>query len=154
MKELSKIIGEHRFFRDLSEEYLNLIAGCGEMAVFNKNEYLFKYGQPAEYFYLVRFGKVVLELNIPGREAFLFQTLQNDAIVGWSWLFDPYVYQFDVRAMEQTRVVRFDGVCLRGKCDQDVELGYTIMKRFSKVMVRRLAETRLQLIDVYGTRQD
>jgi hypothetical protein len=46
--------------------------------------------------------------------------------------------------------VAFDGACLRGKCEQDHDLGYELMKRFAANMVDRLQATRLQLLDVYG----
>ena len=81
---------------------------------------------------------------------FRFVTVGHGGILGWSWLFPPFTYMFDARAMEKTRVVMFDGLCLRGKCEEDHELGYRVVKRFANVMSRRLVETRLQLIDVYG----
>jgi len=46
--------------------------------------------------------------------------------------------------------VAFDGVCLRGKCDEDHELGYQLMRRFAASLIERLQTTRLQLLDVYG----
>ena len=47
---------------------------------------------------------------------------------------------------------RFDGACLRDKCEADHDLGYELMKRFAPVMLERLQATRLQLLDVYGSR--
>ena len=48
------------------------------------------------------------------------------------------------------RAIVFDGACLRGKCEDDKELGYELMRRFAAVMLDRLQATRLQLLDVYG----
>ena len=48
------------------------------------------------------------------------------------------------------RTVSFDGSCLRGKCEQDHELGYELLTRFVAVIVERLQATRLRLLDVYG----
>jgi hypothetical protein len=39
---------------------------------------------------------------------------------------------------------------LRKKCEEDHDLGYELMKRFSAVMIQRLQATRLQLLDLYG----
>jgi CRP-like cAMP-binding protein len=72
--------------------------------------------------------------------------------VGWSWLIPPYEWQFDARVLEDVSAIRFDGACLRGKCDADPALGYALMKSFAGVLVKRFMETRLQLIDVYGRR--
>ena len=58
--------------------------------------------------------------------------------------------QLDARALGVVRTVAFDAACLRGKCEQDAQLGYTLMQRFAAVMVERLQATRLRLLDVYG----
>jgi CRP/FNR family cyclic AMP-dependent transcriptional regulator len=62
----------------------------------------------------------------------------------------PYRWHFDARAVELTRAIALDGECLRGKCEEDHDLGYEIMKRFALVIAERLEATRLQLLDVYG----
>lgn len=71
-------------------------------------------------------------------------------MIGWSWLFPPYRWHFDARAVDLCRLTVFDGACLRGKCDADPALGYDLLRRFSAVIVERLQATRLRLIDIYG----
>jgi CRP-like cAMP-binding protein len=153
MKALHQIIAEHPFFAGLSHEYCDLIAGCGEMAVYEPGQFLFRTGAEAVHFFLIRHGRVALELTAPGRDPFLFETLSDGEVVGWSWLFEPHVSPFDARALERTRLFRFDGRCLRGKCEEDPRLGFELMRRFARVLVQGFADTRLQLIDVYGKRR-
>ena len=74
-------------------------------------------------------------------------------MVGWSWLFPPYRWHFDARALSHVRATAFDGACLRGKCEDDPALGYDLMKRFAQVLIERLQWTRLRLLDVYGERR-
>ncbi|MGE3704408.1 MAG: Crp/Fnr family transcriptional regulator, partial [Vicinamibacterales bacterium] len=62
----------------------------------------------------------------------------------------PHTWQFDARAVDDVGVIRFDGRCLRTKCDADPALGYALMQRFARVLVQRFTDTRLQLMDVYG----
>ncbi len=45
-----------------------------------------------------------------------------------------------------------DATCLRDKCEADHSLGYEVMKRFVPVLVNRLQTTRLQALDLYGTK--
>ena len=59
-------------------------------------------------------------------------------VLGWSWLFPPYRWHFDARALEPVRAIAFDGACLRGKCEADHELGYELMQRFAQVLIERL----------------
>jgi CRP-like cAMP-binding protein len=135
---------------DLRPEYRELIAGCARNRVFAAGELLMKEGEPAGDFYVIRSGDVALETFVPQRGALTIETLHDGDLVGWSWLVPPYRTTFDARALDQTRTVSFDGACLRGKCEDDHELGYELMKRFTNVIVGRLQSTRLRLLDVYG----
>jgi hypothetical protein len=58
----------------------------------------------------------------------------------------------DARALELVRATAFDGACIRAKCEADPRLGYELLKRFAQIIGQRLQATRLQLLDVYGTR--
>ena len=150
MQTLEQLIAGAPVFAGLAPAQLQLIAGCAVNARFNAGELLFREGGPAERFFLVRAGAVALEVEAPGRGALVIETLGEGEVVGWSWLFEPYRWQFDARATMPTAVVAFDGACLRGKCDADHELGYQLMRRFAASMIERLQATRLQLLDVYG----
>ena len=78
------------------------------------------------------------------------ETLEAGEVLGWSWLFPPYRWHFDARALSLVRATIFDGACLRGKCEEDAQLGYDLMSRFAQVVIERLQSTRLRLLDVYG----
>ncbi len=150
MRTIEDLIAASPVLSGLSPGQLELIAGCGTNERFAAGEPLFREGEPAEHLYLIRSGTVALETEAPGRGALVIETLHDGDLVGWSWLFEPYRWQFDARATVPTATVTFDGVCLRGKCDADHELGYELMGRFATLLVDRLQATRLQLLDVYG----
>ncbi len=80
----------------------------------------------------------------------MIETIEAGEVIGWSWLFPPYRWHFDARALAPVRATRFDGACLRGKCEADPALGYDLMSRFAQVLIERLQWTRLRLLDVYG----
>jgi CRP/FNR family transcriptional regulator, cyclic AMP receptor protein len=150
MQRLDAILADHPFFSGLPAEHSQLIAGCASMARFDKGELICSAGEAAEHFYLIRHGKVALEIIVPGRGRVPIQTVGEDEVLGSSWLFPPYRWYFDAEALELTRVLVFDGKCLREKCERDHDLGYELMKRFAQEMEQRLQATRLQLLDVYG----
>ena len=150
MQRIDSILTDHPFFQGMPPEHVQWIAGCATLARFSAGERIFSAGEPAEHFYLVRHGMVALEINVPGRGNIPIQTLAEGEILGWSWLFPPYRWHYDARALDLMRVFAFDGKCLREKSEQDHDLGYELMKRFAQVMVQRLQGTRLQLLDVYG----
>jgi CRP/FNR family transcriptional regulator, cyclic AMP receptor protein len=151
MKTLDEVVAESPVFAGMADEHLELIAGCAQNTGFEAGRFLFHEGSPADTFYLVRHGRVSLETFIPGRGALTVETVDEGDVVGWSWLFPPYRWHFDARALDMVRAVVFDAACLRGKCDDDHALGYELLGRFSPVMLDRLQATRVQLLDVYGS---
>jgi CRP/FNR family transcriptional regulator, cyclic AMP receptor protein len=152
VETLRPILAEHPFFKGLETHYIELIVGCSSNVRFDAGETLFRAGEEANEFYLVRHGKVALEVFTPGRGPVTIQTIGEGEILGWSWLIPPYYWHFDARAVELTRAIALDGKCLRNKCEQDHDLGYQLLKRFAHIIVQRLEATSLQLLDVYGAR--
>lgn len=150
MQELQTLIARAPVFAGLDPAQLSLIAACGRNEHVPADAMLLREGAPADRFYLIRSGAVALELHAPGRPPLVIQTLHEHEVVGWSWLFAPYRWRMDARAVSACGLVGFDAACLRGKCDADHELGYQLMRRFAAVVSERLQDTRLQLIDVYG----
>jgi CRP-like cAMP-binding protein len=150
MKSLATLVAESPVFAGLDRDYLELIAGCARNTGFEAGQYMFREGDQADTFYLVRHGRVKLETVVAGRGALTVETVDAGGVVGWSWLFRPFRWHFDACALDQVRAIAFDGACLRGKCDEDHTLGYELLSRFSPVMLERLQATQLQLIDVYG----
>ena len=150
MSTLETVLADHPFFQGLDPSYTQFIAGCGANVRFNAGEVIFRQGEPADHFYVLRHGRVSLEVFAPDVGSITVETLGEGDVLGWSWLFPPNKWVFDARALELTRAIALDGRCLREKCDQDPGLGYDLMKRFSRIMVHRLQATRLQLIDLYS----
>ena len=150
MHTLDDLIARAPVFAGLADDDLALIAGCARNVGFDEDELLFREADPADTFYLVRRGRVALELHAPERGGLVIETIEANDVVGWSWLFEPYRWHFDARAVTDVRAVAFDGACLRGKCEDDKELGYELMKRFGQVMIDRLQHARVRLLDVYG----
>jgi CRP-like cAMP-binding protein len=60
----------------------------------------------------------------------------------------PFQYHFGARALEPTQAIALDGRALRGRCEEDHDLGYELLKRFAQVMVQRLAATRLRFLPI------
>jgi CRP-like cAMP-binding protein len=144
LEGLDRIVREHRFFAGLDEGFCKLICGCAKNVRFEAGQYLFHEGEAADWFYLIRHGRVALNVTAPGRGAITFQTVGVGEVVGVSWLVPPYCWTYDAKALELTRAIAMDAACLRRKCDEDHDLGYEMMKRFVPVLVERLQATRPQ----------
>jgi CRP-like cAMP-binding protein len=148
-KDIEALLLENAFFAALDPADVAMIAGCGTHCVFRKDEQIAQENQPADRFFLIRKGKVAIETHVPHRGQVLLQSIGRGEILGWSWLFPPYVWMFDVRALEDTRMIALDGKCLREKCESHHSMGYRLMKAFASVMADRIRNTRLQVLDMY-----
>jgi CRP/FNR family cyclic AMP-dependent transcriptional regulator len=149
METLQSILAEHPFAHGLEERYLQLLTGCAANVRFESGQVIFREGEEANQFYLIRQGKVTVELFAPERGAMTILTVGEGEVLGWSWLVPPYRWSFDARAIESTRALALDGKCLRGKSEKDHDLGFELLKRIALVMEERLRATRLQLLNVY-----
>ena len=150
MHGIETLLADMPVFADLSAGELETVAGCGRNVRFDAGEQLFREGDGADVFYVVRHGSVAVETFVPARGPMMIETIEAGEVIGWSWLFPPYRWHFDARALTLVRATYFDGACLRGKCDADPALGYTLMSRFAQVLIERLQWTRLRLLDLYG----
>lgn len=150
LKSLADLLDEHPVFHGLDRPDLEFIAGCGHNVHASTGERLLTEGTPADHFYLVRKGKVAVEINVPNRGPVVIETLGPGDLLGISWLLPPYRNTFDARALDSTSAIQIDAACLRNKCDDDPRLGYALYKRFAGLLRERLQATRLQLLDVYG----
>jgi CRP-like cAMP-binding protein len=149
IRSVEQLLVESGLFADLAPEHLATIAGCGSLMHVEEGEYAFREGGDADAFYVLRSGLVALETHVPGRGPARVMTLHDEDVLGWSWLFPPYRWHLDARALEHTRMLTFDGACLRDKCIENHELGFELYRRFAEVIVSRLQATRFQLLDVY-----
>jgi CRP-like cAMP-binding protein len=150
MRALDTVLADVPLLSGMSADELALLAGCAANVRFEAGDMLFREGDQADTFYVVRHGSVALETFVPARGGMTIETIEAGEVIGWSWLFPPYRWHFDARALSQVRATAIDGACLRGKCEDDPALGYDLMKRFAQVLIERLQWTRLRLLDVYG----
>ena len=150
MPTLETALREHAFLAGLTAEHVAALAGCARQRHFEDGDYLFRTGQRACEFFLLRDGTVALELVAPGQPALVVATLAAGQIVGVSWLVAPYRWLFDARAAGRVRALAVDAVCLRGKFEGNHDLGYEMFRRIAPLLVKRLQATRLQLLNVYA----
>ena len=150
METLERVIAEHPFFSGLDRQYINLFVGCASNVRFNHGAYAFREGEEANRFYVIRRGRIALEIFTPKSDPIVVQTLEAGEVLGWSWLVPPYRWRFHARALDTTLAIGLDGHCLRMKCEENHDLGYELMKRVAGVIQQRLEATLLQVLDVYA----
>lgn len=149
METLERILHEHPFFEGIEPRIVAFLTGCAANVRFARGDFLFREGDPADALFLLRSGRVAMETHTPGRGETSIVTLESGDVFGWAWLYPPYRWRLDARAVEPVRALTFDGNCLREKCEADHDVGYELLKRLLREIDRHIERAHLQLLDMY-----
>ena len=152
MNALNLTTRDHPFLSDFRPEHLDILSECAQETVFEPGEVIFREGQIADKFYLLQRGGVILELHQAQREDVPIQTIGGGDVLGWSWLFPPFTWHFQARALSRTEAIVLNGPHLVVACNANHEFGYELMKRVAHVVLKRLQATRKKLLEKAETR--
>lgn len=142
------MLGGATFLERMDKRHLRTMAECAMASSFDSGETIFREGDVANRFYLIQEGSVALESRSREREPIHIQTIGAGDVLGWSWLFPPYLWHFDARAIDPVKVLFVYGSRMREHCEADHDFGYELVSRMAEVMMRRLQATRWQLFEI------
>jgi CRP-like cAMP-binding protein len=144
-------LAKHPFFEGLSERQLELLLDDAMQVTLKEDEIIFKEGEPANRFYLIQHGEVAIESQSEqyneGGAPVRIDKIGAGEVLGWSWMFPPYIWHFDARAITTVKAIFFYGTRLRERCDQDPVFGHALTKRAAAVALQRLQATRKRLME-------
>lgn len=140
----------HPFLAGLPEAYLERLAPWARSVVLPAGDRVFDEGGTADGCRLIIDGTIRLDTHVPGRGDVTIETLGPGSVLGWSWLFPPYQWHFGATATALTHCAVLDGPAVRQLCLRDPALGRDLTWRFMQIVVDRLQQTRLRLLDAYA----
>ncbi|MFB6978224.1 Crp/Fnr family transcriptional regulator [Streptomyces scopuliridis] len=111
---------------------------------------IFEEGRRADRFWVVHSGQVTLDLHVPGRQAAVVDTLVAGELLGWSWLFPPYVWHLGAQAVRTVEAEQYDAAVVRALCEADPVFGRAMYRTVAEVVAHRLHRSRARLLDLYG----
>ena len=83
METLERVLAQHPFLEGLPDRYFQVMTGCASQVRFEPGTFIFHMGETAERFYLVRHGRIALELNTAERGPITVQTVNSGEALGW-----------------------------------------------------------------------
>jgi CRP/FNR family cyclic AMP-dependent transcriptional regulator len=129
----------------LTEHQLQQLAPLSSRSMFHAGNRIFAQGTPAEQFWLITDGLVLLDSEVPGYDNIVLEELGPGTVLGWSWLFSPYRWHFGAVAVATTHTLTFNAALVRALFQRDPALGYELTTRFLQVMGQRLQSARRRL---------
>jgi len=150
MSSKEDFLSAHAFFKGLNEDFITLLSEYATERQVKKGEVLFQPGRPANRFYLLRNGRVSVQVPALVGPVLELQILGENEMLGWSWLIPPYRWNFLARAVEDTDLLEFDGSAILERCEKDPKFGYELFKRFTALMSERLDAARQKMMDQWN----
>jgi CRP-like cAMP-binding protein len=158
------------FFSDVDSDTLKAIAKKGEVLEFNPGDIIFRVDEPATHFYgllegeinlILVFKEKILKTDIEYEEAIQASMVDEEKeiivdhvvagqVFGWAAIAGPSKRTVTAQCSEASRVISIPAAELKVMFDKDHTLGYTIMKRLSDIIARRLQNRTDKLIEAWG----
>jgi CRP-like cAMP-binding protein len=148
-----EILAEHPVFRNFDDAALDLLAGCARNEHFKPGALVYSEGEPADRLFVLRHGDVAIDISTSEREPIIVETRHAGDVLGWSWMVPPFLHTSNAHAQTDVRAISLDATCMRGKCDENPELGYHLFKYLLPHMAKRIRLLRMQLLDLYGAKK-
>ncbi|MBV2353044.1 cyclic nucleotide-binding domain-containing protein [Streptomyces sp. J2-1] len=120
---------------------------------FPEDTRIFEAGGTADRFWVLRSGAVHLDQEVTSRRRVTVASLGSGDLLGWSWLFPPYAWDFGAVAFSNVRAYEFDGPSVLALCVEDPLLGLSVVRTVAEILAHRLETTRGKLLDQYAVRR-
>jgi CRP-like cAMP-binding protein len=143
-----EVLKRSDLFRELDDEHLALVAKLGTHQVFDAGTILYRQGSIADLIYVIEHGVVGIILEVGPLAQRQVQAACNFESFGWSAMTPPHTRTATVRALEQTKVIAFNGRDLIALCTTHPEVGFKITQAVARVISERLRQAYIQLLGV------
>ena len=143
-----EVLKRSDLFRELDDEHLAMVAEIGTQQVFDAGTIIYKQGSIAEQIHVIEEGLVGIILEVGPLAQRQVQAAANFESFGWSAMIPPYTRTATVKAIEQTKVIVFNGRELAVFFTTHSEVGFKIMQAVARVIAERLRQAYIQLLGV------
>jgi CRP/FNR family transcriptional regulator, cyclic AMP receptor protein len=140
----------HPFLHGMPREQLDALVATASDVRFPAGHRIFEDGGYADRFWLIRSGRIALDVQVPGEGPMVIETIGMGDLLGWSWMFPPYRWAFGAVTLSALEAFEFDASAVRDCCAADPALGHELTQRVARVLAKRLQATRMRLIARYG----
>ena len=149
-QSITDYLAAHEFFSEISDDILKFLCECSSTYEIKKEQILFRQGEPADKFYIIRNGTISIQMPAIMGPALDIQTLGKDQVLGWSWLISPYKWNFQTKADEYSELLQFEAAAILARCDQEPKFGYELFKKFAGLMSAGLNAARQKMMDEWN----
>ena len=140
--DLRKIL----LLENVSDAMLGKMVPLLEMRVFGERDIIFHQGDDAEMFYMLKEGKVLLEVDVSDAISVSMGAMKAGFSLGWSSLFPGSSYTTTAVCVEPTEIIAIPGKDFVRFMDGDHDNGYDVMWKITAIFRRRLGRRTGQFL--------
>ena len=141
-------IDQLRFFSEFDGPIVDKILTLSEIKEFKVKDVIIEEHQELSELYILFEGRVVLGINVPGKGRINLNTIHPGQLFSWSALFPPYISTASAVATQPVKVLAIKSAKLMKMFEDDPSFGFKFMNIISHTLSQRLADTRLQLVNI------
>ncbi|GGX53832.1 cyclic nucleotide-binding domain-containing protein [Streptomyces chartreusis] len=127
-----------------------LLMSLAREVSFPEDARIFEAGGTADRFWVIRSGAVSLDQRVTSLQRVTVASLGAGDLLGWSWLFPPYQWDFGAEAFSPVRAYEFEAEAVLRLCEEDTQLGLSLVRYVAEILANRLEMTRGKLMEQYG----
>ncbi len=132
----------------LKDDMLDRIISITDVLIFEDQEIIFRQGDIADRFYLVKRGKVLLEQRLAEKITVSVGSIKPGFAFGWSTMIEDGYYTTDAVCAEPCEIYSMKGDKIRALCDKDPYMGYLLSRRLLVILKKRYDHRTDQFIKV------
>ena len=145
-----QLIG-HDLFQLLRPDQVQLISDMAERVSYKAGDTIFRRGEEAEYFFIVREGQVALRLPGQARISLLIDELGKGAVFGSCVCFQLGSYSLTAQCVEDSELLKIKAAALKKVMTDDLVTGYAVQTLISRVYFQRYIDTMQKLQAILGS---
>lgn len=149
-KELRKI----HLIENLTDSMLGRISPLLQMRLFGAGDTIFQQGDDATFFYMLKEGKALLEVDISETISVSMGAIKSGFCFGWSALLPGSQYTSTAVCVEPCEVMSIRGEDFLNLMEKDHTMGYRVMQIIASILKSRLERRTEQFLKAIENHPD
>jgi CRP-like cAMP-binding protein len=143
-----------RLLATLSDEMKTKLLPHFELKQFDHREIVFKGGESADVFYMLKRGKILLEQRVSSNITISIGAIKPGYSFGWSAALGGGIFTLDAVCAEPSQVIAVKGDVFKNILDEDPKMGYQVMQKLVEIIKRRLDLRTTQFLKIITRHPD
>jgi CRP-like cAMP-binding protein len=137
--DVTRLLGEARFFSGLSRPQLERVAAIARMRAFPQDTRIYTVGDAVDDFYVLADGMLRFTLGLGKRDTSAGDIIRRGEVFGWAPLVEGHPRRIATAyCLTACEVVAIDGAALNRLMEADSALGYALLKKLAVLLTSEL----------------